>query len=585
MDCICLAGAAGPTGGPCTQCVAGTYQAAAGMPTCDACLAGSFSGAVGALSAATCEQCPADSYSPTDGAAACSDCPADSSALPGSASLVSCICLPGTWGPDGGACTLCPAGTHQGLAGSATCDACVAGTSSAAVGALSDATCADCLADTYAPTDGAASCLACPTAACSTGTSTDYDCAGFTAPAGSTACSPPDLPCSSFFSAGSSFSCARSTEGVKCWGEGKQGRLGNGLSSEGVSSPVDVLGLDMSAVAGVATGDDHACALMVTGSVKCWGRNQAGQLGNGDYAETNTAGDVLNLGGSAVAITAGWGLTCALMSTATIKCWGTNGHGKLGIGSDQADSSTPVEIPSLSGVLSVDCGTDHCCAVLDTTGGWCWGSGGQGRLGDGTDVGKNYPVQVVNDLNVDATFKMGFLTVSVGNSHTCAVFSDESVWCWGDGTSGKLGINNEDSKFEPQAVVGLGPGMVRSVSAARLWGHHSCAILKDQGKVTCWGANSEGQLGTGDTVWVWTPGQRWETPVTGISGAVAIQTSSTFSCAALDNTEIWCWGSNSDGRLGNGVDPIPTGSLGEGVAETTPVKVIGNFQTATCIPP
>ena len=167
--------------------------------------------------------------------------------------------------------------------------------------------------------------------------------------------------------------------GVKCWG-------GNFLGIPNCcSTPTDVPGLESGVVA-VAVGGFHGCALTQAGGLKCWGSNNVGQLGDGSACgEACAPTDVLGLESGVTAVTAGPFLTCALTTAGTVKCWGDNSFGQLGLGaSDGKPHPLPLDVMGLgAGVRAVDAGTFHVCAVTDGGGVKCWGANDYGQLGDG----------------------------------------------------------------------------------------------------------------------------------------------------------------------------------------------------------
>ena len=178
----------------------------------------------------------------------------------------------------------------------------------------------------------------------------------------------------------------------------------------------------------------------------------------------------------------------------SLVCWGHNAYGQLGVGdtSQLSDSNvaspTPVTLGSGRTAKAVALGHYHTCAILSDDSLSCWGSNYGGRLGVGDTTDRNSPTAVsLGSSTVKA--------VALGQSHTCAILSDDSLSCWGKNTYGQLGVGDTTDRNSPTAVS-LGSSTVKAVA---LGGSHTCAILNDD-SVKCWGYNYYGQLGMG--VWM-----------------------------------------------------------------------------------
>ena len=194
---------------------------------------------------------------------------------------------------------------------------------------------------------------------------------------------------------GSDFGCALLlTGGVRCWGAGGSGQLGNNSNADS-SSPVDVYGLT-SGVAAISAGPNFACAVLVSGALKCWGGNGYGQLGAGPGAPlwSPVPLNVATLSAEVKAVSNAWGRSCALLTGGRLKCWGYNSHGEFGNGSLQS-SYTPVSVAALpSAAVAVSAGGSHTCALTDTGAAFCWGWNAHGQLGNGGYMDSLYPVLV-----------------------------------------------------------------------------------------------------------------------------------------------------------------------------------------------
>ena len=328
-------------------------------------------------------------------------------------------------------------------------------------------------------------------------------------------------------SAGYFHNCAlTSASGVKCWGLNNNGQLGDNTTVN-KPTPVAVSGLS-SGVAAVAAGNEHSCALTSVGSVKCWGWNNYGQLGDNTFVNKLAPVAVSGLSSGVAAVASGSTHTCALTSAGGVLCWGDNGYGQLG-DNTTVQRLTPVAVTGLSsGVAAVAAGGDHTCALTSVGGVKCWGSNVNGRLGDNTTVSKRTPVAVSGLSN-------GVVAIAAGTYHSCALTVVGGVQCWGFNAYGQLGDNTTVGKLTPVVVSGLSSGVV----AVAAGGSHTCA-LTSAGGVKCWGYNSSGQLGDSTTVQKLTP-----VAVSGLgSGVVAIAAGYSHTCALTSAGILKCWGSN-----------------------------------------
>ena len=209
-------------------------------------------------------------------------------------------------------------------------------------------------------------------------------------------------------SAGGNHTCAVTDAGrILCWGENNAGQLGN-VSLFNRSIPVAVLNLAGYAIA-VAAGAGHTCALLITGGVQCWGNNTSGQVGDGTNVSQWTPVDVVGLSSGVSMIVAGDDHSCALLTTGEVRCWGNNERGQLGDGSTTARTA-PVAVTGLTGVSALTAGGGHTCARLSTGGVKCWGYNHRGQLGDNSLVNRTMPVDV-------SGLSSGVATVTAGAKH------------------------------------------------------------------------------------------------------------------------------------------------------------------------
>ncbi len=329
---------------------------------------------------------------------------------------------------------------------------------------------------------------------------------------------------------GFSESCGVTTANLTyCWGDNSGGALGGGSSVDSSTTPVLVYGGHIFATVGV--GNSFACGATTSSTAWCWGTGNAGQLGNG--ATSNSSVPVTVSGGITFASVTG---PCGLATNHTAWCWGDNSSGRLGNGTN-SNSSVPVAVSGSHSFVQVAAGSNaHACGVDTSNAAWCWGADNSGQLGNGATTNSNVPVAVTGGLQFSqvsagsggqscgvttahAAYCWGsngngllgnggggsssspvavsggilFAQVSSGTSSNCGVDTSGNAWCWGDGVAGELGNGVSAPSSVPVQVSG--GYRFAYVSAG---GSNNCGITTG-GAVFCWGSNSSGQLGNGTT--------------------------------------------------------------------------------------
>ena len=249
--------------------------------------------------------------------------------------------------------------------------------------------------------------------------------------------------------------------GVKCWGRNDSGgQLGDGTNTNRITA-VDVLGLT-SGVTAITTGMEFSCALTTNGAVKCWGYNGLGQLGDGTNSNRNVPVQVSGITSGAIAIAGGENHTCALLATGTVKCWGWNAYGQIG-DNTTSNRSTPTDVVSLgTNIRSISTGYHHSCAVTTDGAAKCWGRNSEGSLGDGSLTNRTSPVNVTG-------LSSGVLSINADRSlATCATVSGNSVKCWGYNGHGQLGDGTTTNRTAPVDVTGLMSGSTSATTLGAL---------------------------------------------------------------------------------------------------------------------
>jgi len=194
--------------------------------------------------------------------------------------------------------------------------------------------------------------------------------------------------------AGSYHTCALLSGGiVQCWGLNFDGELGNGTTTSS-STPVAVSSL--SGATAITAGYNHTCALLSDGTVQCWGLNAVGQLGSQSVDGGRGSLVPLTVQGlsNVTAMSAGGYHTCALLSGGSVRCWGSNQYGELGNGMAGTPGFPPVAVSGLNSATAIGAGEEHSCAILSSGAAECWGGDGSGQLGDGTMISSSTPVAV-----------------------------------------------------------------------------------------------------------------------------------------------------------------------------------------------
>ena len=330
--------------------------------------------------------------------------------------------------------------------------------------------------------------------------------------------------------------CAIGASGnIKCWGDGSEGQLGLG-NTQNIGDSIDETGTDLpfvnlgtnASVDQIVMGEDHSCALFTNGSVKCWGESSVLGLG---YSSSN----------------------------------GGFGDGYLETG----DTLPFVQFPTGRHATMIEAGKSHTCAVMDNNDLICWGDNSKGQLGLGDtdkrgdssgEIGTNFEVtSVPTGRTVDS--------MALGWDHTCVIWDNFSVSCWGGNDHGQLGLDSTTDIGDGASEMGDNLDFLDlggTASAITAGDGFTCAIVLTTGassgvdRAFCWGLNDFGQLGIESTTNV---GDGTGGSMSSISNAdltwyvQAIEAGEDHVCAIVKVgafRPVQCWGNGADGRLGYG---------------------------------
>ena len=390
--------------------------------------------------------------------------------------------------------------------------------------------------------------------------------------------------------------CALMSNSVWCWGDPKgKGALGDGMNTK-ANVPVRVRQVgDMKygKIIDIFTAQFHSCVLTELSGVRrvyCWGSNEEGQLGNGQYGAHKYSAVPVEVGGDIVGknVTAigGTGDVSCAIADGKIYCWGSNYRGELGYNAPSHPTLSPNPVPVATGgdpywrlqpgykavkLSTSGSRSQTMCAIMDTGIAYCWGQAKFGQTGSTAFVSSyNYgqPVRVARISNVTDISQDGYpygaahLTSPYSRApHVCAIASGK-VYCWGGAEDGQSGVGAyDDATYKtytaPKEVKGL-PGVPKRIAVGL---GHSCALVElsdGKHKVYCWGANEFGQLGANKDASHLSYSRTPQPVHVGPGGlpssedVVTLAAGANRGCAIMTNKRAYCWGKNDDGQIGDG---------------------------------
>jgi alpha-tubulin suppressor-like RCC1 family protein len=287
----------------------------------------------------------------------------------------------------------------------------------------------------------------------------------------------------------------------------------------------------------ISAGFKHTCGVTANAQLLCWGDNASGELGgkmSADADDRSRTPVPVSGGLSFVAVSAGQDHTCGLTTTGIAYCWGDNEYGQLGNGT-KVLSPNPVPVAGGHTFRSVRAGVVFTCGIIGAGSAYCWGANSFGRLGNGSQIDSSLPVPVSGNLK--------FASISAGDGHACAVTPNGKGYCWGYNDTGQIGVPSVQSSPVPVLIAG---GLTfASISA----GSGVTYALTREGTAYSWGSGMDVLAASNEDVADYIPTQIFGTQ--GLSFK-SLSTSFAHACGQTITGEVYCWGTNKDGQLGNG---------------------------------
>lgn len=390
-------------------------------------------------------------------------------------------------------------------------------------------------------------------------------------------------------SVGRAHVCALTGSEGYCWGDNGSGQLAQ-MGAMGSTEPmlVRTQGNSRLDLKSIAAGEDVSCGVTINGQTYCWGSGLNRRLGR-DNSQPSNSPLLIPGGHSFERISIGEYHSCGIKLDGQVWCWGNNEfgvfarkplalqplpariggnllfdqvavHGTFACGVDRGGdlycwgdrgqhylangeygfATQPQRLPSLV-ASQLSLGWRHACAISDAGALKCWGRGSEGQLGATED---NEVLAAMAKIPEGVTETSA---VATGRNFSCAVSTSGRVSCWGANGAGQLGTGNRFDSTPPKPIQAAEALNFEQVVAGEL---HACAITSPEGHLYCWGLNDQGQVGDGSTN---PQGQPRPTRVAMLEGVKSVSLGADHTCAILVDDSVSCWGGNLDGQLGLGV--------------------------------
>jgi alpha-tubulin suppressor-like RCC1 family protein len=375
--------------------------------------------------------------------------------------------------------------------------------------------------------------------------------------------------------AGDQHTCGLTSAGAAyCWGSNRFGQLGSATNSgnAGAANPAPLPVQGSLTFTSLSAGQSHTCGLTPAGVAYCWGANDIGQLGvtaNIATGNPNPQPTAVNTSETFIDLQAGRWFTCGLKSDGAVLCWGSNQWGQIGSEENTGGvtaNPAPNQVLASVAFTSLYAGDSHTCALTAGGDAYCWGRNNFGQLGTALNHLTGNATPMPQAVSGDLTFT----SLAAGRDHTCGLASTGATYCWGNNDHGAFGTTVEfGTGLGYPAPLPMEGSLVFTALAAG--DEHTCGLLAS-GDGYCWGRNSQGKLGSVTDFFT------ESTEPLLVDGGFAFIQLSTFgnhTCGVTRAGSAYCWGRNEFGQLGT------TTNSGTFTANAAPLAVSGGFAFAT----